>query len=439
MTHQKPQQSTTSTNTARDRFLIASATPTTTNHDKNHGYKINFAVLWGASGANYLAYWAMQLALLLFAHHLTQSPVLISYITFALIAPTLVFGLFAGALVDRYDRRRILLVNTLLRLLTFGLALLVTLLGDFTLAPLYAIALVLGVTQTLEDPTFAATMPMIVPHDRLDHANAWLSGAQNIIEVITLPLGGFLASVGIAFTMGFGEGCAVGAFIALLLLRGSFRASRPIKRRLFAEVFDGLHYLRKQRILLAIGLMAGVINACYEACLVTLVLYAVAPGAMKLTPVAYSLLLTGGGIGSIVGALLTLPVQRWLGRRWTIGINILCNGAIFLVPALTTNVWIIGAVLFIGSAGGPLWTITANSFLALTVPTELQGRVNAAYRFLGTGFAALGPILGGITTQFFGFHITFLWCAGLTLLTLLPFFLMVTEARFKPTTTLRAE
>jgi MFS family permease len=71
----------------------------------------SFFALWVASGASYFGSWAMQVALAILATSLTRSPLFVSGITFALTAPALGFGLFAGVLVDRYDRRQMLLAS----------------------------------------------------------------------------------------------------------------------------------------------------------------------------------------------------------------------------------------------------------------------------------------------------------------------------------------
>jgi len=386
-----------------------------------------FQALWTASVASYFVYQVMQLLLSLFASHLTRSPLLVAGVTFALTIPTFAFGLFAGALVDRYDRRRLLLATTVLRLSMFALAWLSALTGSITLPLLYGVALMLGITQTLQEPTFAAMIPMIVPQDRLERANIWLVSAQNLISLLASPFGGVIASMGVALTMGIGEGCALAALLALLFLRGTFLPSRLLKRHIMIEILDGLRFLRRQRMLWVIGLMAAVINACWSGYVAILVLYAVAPGPVGLTPFSYGILLMGEGAGGVVGALLAIPVQRWLGRRWAIGLNILGDAAMFAAPALTTNAWLIGGAALLGGIVGPMLTIAAASLLGRVVPTTLQGRVNAAYRFLGEGLAAVGPLLGGLLAQVFGLRVAFVVCALLTLLMIVPFFYVITE------------
>ncbi|GHO79764.1 hypothetical protein KSD_75350 [Ktedonobacter sp. SOSP1-85] len=97
--------------------------------------------------------------------------------------------------------------------------------------------------------------------------------------------------------------------------------------------------------------------------------------------------------------ILTLPMQRLLGRRWLIGLNIIGNAVMFGVPSLSNNPWLVGAAGLLGSIGGPMWTIAAHSLLGRKVPSSLLGRVSAAYSFLGNGIAASGPLLGGLLAK----------------------------------------
>lgn len=185
---------------------------------------------------------------------------------------------------------------------------------------------------------------------------------------------------------------------------------RPLRR----EIAEGVRYLWHDSLLRSIRLMAAVINACWTAWLSVLVLYAVSPGPMRLSSVQYGVLFTASGVGGLVGTLLVLPVQRWLGRRWAIGLNILGNATMFLMPALTTNIAVVGGAIFLGGMASPLWTIAAAALQQRVVPEALQGRVGAAYRFLGLGAEALGPIAGGVLAQAFGIPIVFWTSAVLT-------------------------
>ncbi|HEU5368586.1 MAG TPA: MFS transporter [Ktedonobacterales bacterium] len=387
----------------------------------------SFSLLWLAATAGYFAGWIMKLALPIVAARMTTSPLLVSGVTFALTAPWLLFGLQAGALADRMDRRKLLLVAAVGRLFALGLLALAVVLRVVNLPLLYAVAFILGSAEPLSDTSAAALVPMLVSPGRLEWANSRLIGAQQVIEVIAPPIGGAVTVVGLALAVGLGSAGYIAALVALLLLRGAFRPARAARRHLAADMVEGVRFLWQQPALRAMSLMAAVINACWTAWLAVLVLYALDPGPLRLTAFQYGLLLTGSGIGGMIGALLALPVQRWLGRRWLIGLNILGNALLFVAPALTTNAWLIGAAIIVGGIGGPLWGIEAASLQQRLAPPGLQGRVAAAYRFLGLGAEAIGPVIGGVVGQSLGIPAVFVGGALLTALMLIPFFRVVTE------------
>ncbi len=393
----------------------------------------NFRALWIASSSGYLASWALQLALPLFAVQLSNSPLLVSGVMFALTAPWLFFSLYAGVLVDRIDRRQMLIIVSSIRVLTLALATLAALFNFINLVLIYIIALILGITETLAETAAGALLPMIVPSHQLEHANTRLAGAQMVIELLSMPLGGLFASIGVVMATGISGICYGLGLVAFIFLRGTFRPSLTVQQKVSTEIIEGVRYLWKNNLLWTIGIMAAIINGSWNAWLAVLALYAVAPGPMGMSPFGYSLLLMMGSVGGAIGTVLAVPVQRWLGRRWTIGINILGNAIMFASPALTTNIWLVGAASILGGIGGPMWMITMSSLKQRIVPIALQGRVSSAYRFLSYGGLALGPPIGGFIAQFFGIPVVFLICALLTALMMIPFLRVVSEAAMSDT------
>ena len=386
-----------------------------------------FLLLWTASSTSYFASWILKLALPLVAIRLTTSPLLVAGVTFAFTIPWLFFGLPAGALADRFDRRHVLLGAAALRLGVFVLLGGAALFGLVSLPALYAAALLLGVSEMLTETATTAFTPMLVAHNQLEQANTGLLGVQQGIEVVALPISGAITAIGLALAVGLSGAGYVAALLALLLLRGSFRAPRRAPRHLGVELLEGIRFLWRQTALRAIGIMAAVINACWGAWAGVFVLYAVAPGPMRLSAFQYGLLLSASGLGGIAGTLLVRPVQGGLGRRWLIGLNIVGNALMFAAPLLITNAWLMGAAILIGGIGGPMWSIAATSFQQRVVPEALRGRVFAAYRFISWGAEALGSLIGGVIAQYTGIQMVFLGSALLTALMFLPFFRSVTE------------
>lgn len=397
-------------------------------------HKLAFLCLWTATSASALASWMLRFCLPLLAVQITRAPLLVSGVTFLFTAPWLVFGLPAGALVDRFDRRRILQLATMARLVAVALLVMAALIGAAGLSVIYGAALLVGLGDTFMETASTAAVPMVVPHARLERANVLLVGAQQVIETVGPPLGGILAMAGLTLAVGIGGSGYVAALAALVFLRDAYRPARPggnggsTPRPLRLEIAEGIRYLWRDPLLRSIAVMAAVINACWSAWLAVLVLYAITPGPMRLSSVQYGVLFTASGVGGVGGTLLVLPVQRRLGRRWAIGLNILGNTAMFLLPALTPNVALVGGAILVGGMVGPMWTIAATALQQRVVPEALQGRVGAAYRFLGLGAEALGPIAGGVLAQTIGVPTVFWASALLTGAMLIPFYAHVSNA-----------
>ncbi len=320
--------------------------------------------------------------------------------------------------MDPLDRARLLQFAAAVQVVVLLAALGLALADAIPLMLLAVVALVLGMGETVVETAVAALVPQVVAHDDLDRANTRLTGTQNLIELTALVLGGLVASPGLAPTLAVALGCHVLALLALTRLGGPYRASGSTARR--GALSGGLRFLARQRVLLTISLMAAVINGCRDAWLAVLPTYAVAPGPMGLSEPAYGLLLAAGSVGGMLGVLLAGPVMRRLGRRWTIGINIVGNTVMFAAPALTTNLWLVRVASPVGGVGRPMWAISAATLQQRLSPAELLGRVSMAARFLGYGGLALGPLVGGLLTQQLGVGAVFLGSGLLTALTYAP-------------------
>ncbi len=389
----------------------------------------SFRYLWGGASAAFVGSQLGRFALPLLAASHTTSPVAISLVALALSAPWLVIGLPAGAIVDRLDRRTILLWVNWSRAAAFA-ALAGSVAADGGALPLlYLAAILLGTGDVFAETTVPALVPMVVPAKAVDDANARLYGAMAVAEIVVAPLGGALAGIALGWAVGAAAGWFGGAALLLAAMPGRFRPVGAPRRHLLAEIGEGLRFLWEHRLLRSITLMAAVINGCWSAWGALMVLYAVRPGPMGLTEFAYGWLLTTAGIGGVAGTWCAPAVQRRLGLSWAIGINIAGNGIMFLTTAVTANPWLIAPAVIIGNVGGPLWVIAVLGLQARTVPEGLRGRVAGAYRFVSFGAMAIGAPLGGWAAEAYGLRAVFAGCAALTLALLVPFAFSVARER----------
>ncbi len=394
--------------------------------------RADFRALWASASAGYLGVQGARFVLPLLAAAATESAALVAGVAVALSLPWLLVGLPAGALVDRLDRRTVLVAVNALRFAAMALVAAAAAVDASTIQVIYAAALALGVAETFAEPATTTLVPAIVADERLERANARLVGSQTFAEVAALPLGGVLAGVALGLASAASAFCFAVALAALVLLRGTFAARRePGRRRMASDIADGLRVLWGNDLLRTIAVMAAVINACWSAWGALLVLYAVAPGPMGLSPFGYGLLLTAGGCGGLLGAFAAGAVQRRAGRRWAIGINVVVNAAMFAVTAITANPWLVAPAIVVGDFGGPIWGIAVLSLQARAVPDALRGRVASAYRVISFGAMTVGAALGGVAADAIGIRAVFAGCALLTAALVVPFARVVTEAAMR--------
>jgi MFS family permease len=383
-----------------------------------------------ASGFANLADGVFWVALPLLAVQLTRSPVLIAGVTIAARIPWLLAPV-AGALTDRLDRRQTMIrVNLVRTVLLGGLALAVA--ADLaSLAMLYAVALLLGIAETLFDTSAQSLLPALVARDDLTRANSRLFAVELVANTfVGPPLGGLLAAAGLAVAMGTPAAAYLVGAGCLALIAGGFRAvgAGPAgSTRLRDDVVEGMRFVWRHRVLGPLAVMLGIENMAFSAMFSVFVLYAVAPGPMGLTEAGFGVLLAMLGVGSLVGTWLAVPVERRLGRVRTLVVSVVLSAASLAVPAATALVVPVAASQVVAGVAMVLWNVVTVSLRQRITPDRLLGRMNASYRLVGWGTMPLGALAGGVLAETLGLRATFAAAAVATLATLAGF-RYVTEA-----------
>ncbi|WP_027945089.1 MFS transporter [Amycolatopsis taiwanensis] len=373
------------------------------------GLGIAFWRLWGSAGLSDLANGTLQVAVPLMAVGLTQTPTLIAGATFAFTLPWLLFALPAGALVDRLDRRRVMLGANVVRASLVAVFLLAVLLDAGTIWALYVIAFGVGVAETIYESAAQSIVPQVVRRDQLPRANGRLYAAQlTANEFVGPPLAGFLVTVGVAFAVAVPVGLWVVAVVALCLMRGSFRIERRQHVSVRADIGEGLRFLWHQRLLRKFTVMVGVFNLASSATFAVLVLYAVGPtSAMGLSGQAFGVLLTTVAAGSVVGSFVAHYLERLLGRARTLVLSFLAGTLVAGVPAVTANAYLIGITFFVGGAGVLVSNVVTVTLRQRITPDRLLGRVNSSHRLVAWGTKPLGAAVGGVLAQLLGLRAVF--------------------------------
>ena len=373
---------------------------------------VNFWKVWSANSFSNLGDGIYQITLPLLAAQLTRSPSLIAALGVMSSLPWLIFALQAGSIVDRSDRRKIMLwVNggRLLLLLSLTLALIT---GNASLPMLYIVALLLGIGETLVDTALTSIVPSIVSKDRLTWANARLTAAQTLTNTfIGPPLAGYLAGLGFAIATGSSTLMYVMAGFALILMRGSFHVPSQVegqnKHKFWTHVTEGLRFLWKDHLIRDLTLFTASMNLFWSGWGALIVLYAVKPGPMGLSAFEYGIFLTAMAIGGLLGSVVCERLQKSLGTRNALALDFVGTILLVGVPALTTNPLAVGAAAFFAGMGATIWVILVASLRQRLVPGDLLGRVYSASRFVSWGIGPIGALLAGFVAEIWGIRTLF--------------------------------
>ena len=372
----------------------------------------NFWKLWTANGLSNLGDGLYQITLPLLAAQLTDSPSQVATLSVMLSLPWLIFALQAGSIVDKVDRHKVMLWVTGGRLILLFALTLATLQNFISLPFLYIVAFLLGVGETLVDTALTALVPSIVSRNRLNWANARIIAAQTVTNTfIGPPLAGFLAGIGFGLATGSSTLMYLSAGFALLLMRGSFTVlshdDSSTNRHLWTHLTDGLRFLWKNHLIRDLTLFTASMNIFWAGWGALLVLYAVKPGPMGLDEFQYGLLLTAMAVGGLLGSIVADRTQKRIGTRNALALDFIGTILLMGVPALTTNVWAVGASAFIAGLGASVWVILVASIRQQAVPGHLLGRVYSASRFVSWGIGPLGAALAGLIAEIWGIRAMF--------------------------------
>lgn len=313
----------------------------------------------------------------------------------------MLLGLYAGAVADRHDRRRIIVTGNVIRVLALG-ALAVTIgTGRVTIGIVLVALLAIATVETFVDSASRTILPMIVKPADLGLANARFTvGWLGLNQLAGPPLGAGLYVVGQAYPFVAQTVCmAAGALLVARVVVPAMPATGA-RRHVAHEMRDGLAWTWRHRAMRALVLQILLFNLTYGASFGVLVLYA-----------AQRLALPEAGFGALaaataLGGLLGSVSYGWLTRHVSIA-DIMRYGLVVetlthLALAVTTTPAVALGVLFVFGIHIAYWATTAAAVRQRAVPTQLQGRVGSVYTVAMLGGMVGGSAIGGQLAAQFG-------------------------------------
>jgi predicted MFS family arabinose efflux permease len=342
---------------------------------------------------------------------LTDDAFLVSMAALLQWAPPLVFGLSAGVLSDRLDRRRIVLVADGIRAALLVVLVTTIATGRITVVTALVALGLMAVAEVFADNTTATLTPTLVDRDDLVIANARLqTGYITLNQLAGPPLGAALFAAGIAWPF-LGQAVLLAAGVALvsrIVLPTHERPAGAGARGVRQDIVEGVRWAVRNPAVRTLCLTILIFNLTFGAAWSVLVLYA--RERLGLGPVGYGLLLTVMAVGGLVGT----AAYGSLTRRVSLG-NIMRAGLVVetlthLALAVTTSPWFAGVVFFAFGAHAFIWGTTSVTVRQRAVPTHLQGRIASVNTICVYGGLVVGSAIGGTLATRYGIAAPF-WFA----------------------------
>lgn len=402
------------TDTTRDESTIHH-TPRSLWHNRD------YLLLWSGQAVSAFGTQTSGLALPLLILAVTGSPAQAGLLGALRGLPYVLFGLPAGALVDRWDRKRVMVLCDLGRALAFASIPVALATGRLTAAQLYAVSFIEGTLFIFFGLAETASLPRVVPKAQLPAAIAQGEATYAAASLVGPSLGGALFGLGRALPFVVDAVSYAASVVSLFFIRTRLQAERVATRRaLRAEIGEGMRWLWQQPVVRLLMWLNGGVNLLYGGWSLLLIGLAQRQGASAAT---IGLIFSSGGVGTILGALLAPYVQR----RFTVGQIMVGIAWIFALTwppyALAPTPLALGIVNAIGFLFVPIYIGAQFSYRLVLVPDALQGRVNSVFRLVTFGSQALGFLLMGALLQWYGpvatVWITFIPQVALALLTTL--------------------
>lgn len=324
----------------------------------------------------------------------TRSPSSVALATVLQRLPWVLFGLMAGVVADRVNRRLLLVVGQASRIMVLAAIVASIATGTVNVGVVLAAMFVLGVAETFTDISIDAVTPLVVPRDGLGVANArLLFGHRTLNLLVGPPLGAVLFAVGMVLPF---MTQAMLLALALVVIAGlrvpDVNRSDSVSVR--AEVTAGIRWLWDDAPIRTLALTVFTFNLTFGAFQAMLVLYSAEQ--LGLDEASYGLLLGAGAVGGVVGTLFFDRLHPRFSLADLMRAALITETLSHLGLAMTTSAAVAFAIMFAMGVEMAVWGTVSQTIRQATVPPEYQGRVASVYRLGIHGGLIIGGLAGGV-------------------------------------------
>jgi MFS family permease len=332
----------------------------------------------------------------------TRDPVLVSMAVLSQFLPKLLFGLPAGALADRLDRRQLVMWVNVARALVLAVLATTIVTGAVNIAVVLVSLFVLGVAETFADIGTSSLLPRLVRKEDLGIANARTQGAFLAVnQLIAPPIGAFMFAAAMALPFATDAVCfALGTVLVSRITHDVIAETQDERRNLGSEMVEGVRWVLGHPPMRTLVLTIVSFNVTFGAVWGVLVLYA--SERLGLGPVGFGLLGTATALGGVIGTVSYGRLEQRFSLADLMRIGLLIETFTHLSLALTTSPYVALATLVVFGVHEFVWGTTSTVVRQRAVPDALMGRISGVYAMAVMGGLVVGVPLGGVLARAYG-------------------------------------
>jgi predicted MFS family arabinose efflux permease len=366
-------------------------------------------LLWSGQVVSNIGTQVSQLAFPLLILALTGSAAQAGFAGALRALPYLFFSLPAGALIDRWDRKRTMIICDAGRAISLASIPIAYALADLTIIQLYLVSAIEGTLFVFFNIAEAACLPRVVPKEQLPAATAQNMATDGITILIGPPLGGALYAAGKFLPFVADAFSYAVSVVSLLFIKVKFQQERiGEQRKLWVEIHEGLAWLWHHPLIRFIAILTGGWNLVTAGFTLIIIVLAQKQHSSSFT---IGLIFSIGGIGAVIGSIIATSLQKRFSFRQVIIGTAWITALTIPLYTIAPNPLALGVIVCIDFVVGPIYNVVQFSYRSAIIPDELQGRVNSVFRLIAFGGQPLGLALTGVLIQNIGVIYTVYICA----------------------------
>lgn len=376
----------------------------------------NFRYYWFGMCISLIGTWMQNTAQPWLAYSITKSPFLLSLVGALQFTPVLLFSLFAGVIIDKFPKKKILFFTQSASLLiTLILAVLVSL-GHIRYWHILAMATLLGFVNTLDMPARQAFVIELVGKEDLMNAIALNSSVFNIARIIGPAVAGIvMGSAGIAACFYANSISFAAVIIGLFFIKPiDIQGKRKHSKNIFADIKEGLVYIGRDKYILKVVLAMAIVGTFAMNFSVLVPVFAKDILGQKET--GFGILMSIMGIGSFIGAMSIAITSKTGPKSFNLYIAPVIIAVILIITGFTNVYMLTGLCLAVSGFFFVSFSSTANSTMQINTKDEYRGRVMSVYSLVFSGSTPIGNLYAGSITGHFGPRAGFVACGGIIIL-----------------------